>query len=125
MNSSYSSEEDNASNLSFLQGRRIKDWFAVELVDTVNRNNELIGYPFEMGPMMTTSTLLSGRDYSTSFAVGWIDDDKGVQWDQSVNSMPTAVAFEVQKEWIKVSLIDSGCDRTRQDAFFLPEPSPH
>ena len=57
--------------------------------------------------------------------MGWIDDDKGVQWDQSVNSMPTAVAFEVQKEWIKVSLIDSGCDRTQQKAFFLPEPAPH
>ena len=46
--------------------------------------------------------------------------------DESVSSMPTAVAFEVQKkEWIKVSLIDSGCDRTQQKAFFLPEPAPH
>ena len=125
MNSSYSSEEDNALSLSFLQGRRIKVWFTVDLVETVNQNNELIGYPFDMGPTITTSTLLAGRDYSTSFAVGWIDDNKGVQCDGSVSSLPTAIAFEVQTEWIKVSLIDSGCDRTRQDAFFLPEPSPH
>jgi len=45
--------------------------------------------------------------------------------DESVSSMPIAVAFEVQKEWIKVSLIDLGCDRTQQKAFFLPEPAPH
>ena len=38
------------------------------------------------------------------------NDDKSVQCDESVSSMPIAVAFEVQKEWIKVSLIDSGCE---------------
>ena len=53
------------------------------------------------------------------------NDDKCVQCDESISSMPIAVAFEVQKEWIKVSLFDSGCDRTRQKAFFLPEPAPH
>ena len=57
--------------------------------------------------------------------MGWIDNNKCVQCDKSVSSMPTAVAFEVQKEWIKVSLFDSGCDRTQQNAFFLPEPAPH
>ena len=30
--------------------------------------------------------------------------------DESVSSMPTAVAFEVQMEWITVSFIDLGCD---------------
>ena len=53
------------------------------------------------------------------------NDDKCVQCDESISSMPIAVAFEVQKEWIKVSLFDLGCDRTRQKAFFLPEPAPH
>ena len=38
------------------------------------------------------------------------NDNKYVQCDESVSSMPIAVAFEVQKEWIKVSLVDSGCE---------------
>ena len=122
MNSSYSSEEDNASSLSFLQGRTT---FAVDLVDvidlvdTVNWNNKLIGYPFEMGPTIgRVPCYWQGLWYELCY--GMDNDDKSVQCDESVSSMPMLLLLKYKRSGLRfLCLIQVVIEHNRMHSFYL------
>ena len=124
MYSSYSSEEDNASSLSFLQGKII---FAVDLVDaidlvdTVNwNNNDLIGYPLEMGPTIGRVLCYQAGTMVRALLLNEYNDDKYVQWDKTINSMLLLLLLKYKRSGLRFLCLNRVVmEQDRMHSFYL------